>query len=401
MKLVELPAFADNYLWLWQQDDQAVVVDPGDAAPVLQALAREGLILTAILVTHHHADHVGGVDELRAATGAQVFGPARENIPQPFTPVMASTKTHKLADGTDYYTINPLGYVPLLVLDDGTQLREGPAIVQYIADQAPDKHLAPPAGTMARYRLMEWLNFITSELHKGFSPLFNPAMPEEAKALARTKLSERLGWVDSQLEGKDYLMGDTFTVADGYLFTVAGWGKHVGVDIGGLKNLPLALIMIPMMVVFYISALAETNRPPFDLPEAESELVAGYQVEYSSSPYLMFMIGEYVSIVLMCAMLSVLFFGGWNPGFPTPFLESWPATAQSTFLFLVFFAKIIAWFFMFAMAKAIVPRYRYDQLMRLGWKVFLPLSLFWVVVVSGWLMFVTDKFATAPGSVML
>lgn len=155
----------------------------------------------------------------------------------PFDLVMASTKTKKLADGTDYYTINAKGYVPLLELDDGQRLSEGPAIVQYIADQAPAKNLAPAAGTMARYRLMEWLNFITSELHKGFSPLFNPAMPEEAKTLARTKLGERLAWVDSQLEGKDYLMGSQFTVADGYLFTVAGWGKYVGVDISGLKNL--------------------------------------------------------------------------------------------------------------------------------------------------------------------
>ena len=164
----------------------------------------------------------------------------------------------------------------------------------------------------------------------------------------------------------------------------AGWFWNWNVFGGGLKNLPLALIMIPMMVVFYISALAETNRPPFDLPEAESELVAGYQVEYSSTPYLLFMIGEYSNIVLMCAMLSVLFFGGWNPGFPTPFLDSWPATAQSAFFFLVFFAKIIFWFFMFAMAKAIVPRYRYDQLMRLGWKVFLPMTLVAVALVAGW-----------------
>ena len=164
----------------------------------------------------------------------------------------------------------------------------------------------------------------------------------------------------------------------------AGWFWNWNVFGGGLHNLPLALVMIPMMVVFYISALAETNRPPFDLPEAESELVAGYQVEYSSTPYLLFMIGEYSNIVLMCAMLSVLFFGGWNPGFPTPFLESWPATAASAFLFLVFFAKIIAWFFMFAMAKAIVPRYRYDQLMRLGWKVFLPMTLVAVILVAGW-----------------
>jgi glutathione S-transferase len=155
----------------------------------------------------------------------------------PFEAVLASTKTHKLADGTDYHTINPKGYVPLLELDDGQRLSEGPAIVQYIADQAPASKLAPAAGTMERYRLMEWLNFITTELHKGFSPLFNPAMPEEAKALARTKVGERLAWIDTQLEGKSYLMGETFTVADGYLFTVAGWGKYVGVDITPLKSL--------------------------------------------------------------------------------------------------------------------------------------------------------------------
>ncbi|MDO8294942.1 MAG: NADH-quinone oxidoreductase subunit NuoH [Caulobacter sp.] len=153
---------------------------------------------------------------------------------------------------------------------------------------------------------------------------------------------------------------------------------------GGLKNLPMALVMIPMMVVFYVSALAETNRPPFDLPEAESELVAGYQVEYSSSAYLLFMLGEYVAIVLMCAMISILFFGGWNPGFPISFMDGWNETARSFVLFLVFATKIIFWFFMFAMAKAIVPRYRYDQLMRLGWKVFLPMTLVAVMLVAGW-----------------
>ncbi len=155
----------------------------------------------------------------------------------PFDLVLASTKTHKLADGTDYYTINPKGYVPLLELNDGQRLTEGPVIVQYIADQAPASKLAPAAGTMERYRVMEWLNFITSELHKGFSPLFNPDMPEAAKALARTRLTDRLSWVDTQLEGKDYLMGSGFTVPDAYLFTVAGWGKHVGVDIAPMKNL--------------------------------------------------------------------------------------------------------------------------------------------------------------------
>ena len=154
-----------------------------------------------------------------------------------FEPVLASTKTHKLQDGTDYYGINPKGYVPLLELDNGERLTEGPAIVQYIADQAPAKKLAPAAGTMARYRLQEWLNFITSELHKSFSPLFNPAMPEEAKALYRTRLGDRFKWVDGQLAGKNYLMGQDFSVADAYLFVVAGWSKHVGVDISGLANL--------------------------------------------------------------------------------------------------------------------------------------------------------------------
>ena len=155
----------------------------------------------------------------------------------PFELALASTKTHKLADGTDYYTINPKGYVPLLELADGQRLSEGPVIVQYIADQVPASHLAPPAGTMARYRLMEWLNFITSELHKGFSPLFNPATPEEYKTIAKDRLTSRLRWVNEQLEGKQYLMGDTFTVADGYLFTVTNWAPRVGVDIAGLAAL--------------------------------------------------------------------------------------------------------------------------------------------------------------------
>jgi len=155
----------------------------------------------------------------------------------PFQAVMASTKTHKLADGTDYYGINPKGYVPLLELDDGQRLSEGPAIVQYIADLAPASKLAPPAGTLERYRLMEWLNFISSELHKGFSPLFTPGMPEEAKTMARNKLGDRLAWVNGQLEGRPYLMGDTFTVADAYLFTVASWGKFVAVDIAPFTTL--------------------------------------------------------------------------------------------------------------------------------------------------------------------
>jgi NADH-quinone oxidoreductase subunit H len=156
---------------------------------------------------------------------------------------------------------------------------------------------------------------------------------------------------------------------------------------GGLKNLPMLVVMLPMTVIFFISALAETNRPPFDLPEAESELVAGYQVEYSSTPYLLFMIGEYANIVLMCSMISILFFGGWQAPFPTPFLADWSPTAASFFGFMWFFAKTVFFFFLFAMVKAIVPRYRYDQLMRLGWKVFLPTSLVAVALVAAWRVF--------------
>ncbi len=155
----------------------------------------------------------------------------------PFEPVLASTKTHKLSDGTDYYTINPKGYVPLLELDNGERLAEGPAIVQYIADQVPAKRLAPPNGTMARSRVQEWLTFIGTELHKTFSPLFNPAMPEEAKAIFRTKLLDRYRWVDSQLEGRQYLTGAEFCVADAYLYTVTRWTKPLNIDISGLRHL--------------------------------------------------------------------------------------------------------------------------------------------------------------------
>lgn len=154
-----------------------------------------------------------------------------------FEPVRVDIKSHKLADGGDFYAINAKGSVPVLELDNGERLTEGPAVVQYIADQAPQSQLAPANGTWPRYRLQEWLNFITSELHKGFSPLFNPKTPEEAKAQFRERLAERLKWVDSQLEGKAYLMGETFTVADGYLFTVVRWCKAVGVDAEPLAQL--------------------------------------------------------------------------------------------------------------------------------------------------------------------
>jgi NADH-quinone oxidoreductase subunit H len=152
-----------------------------------------------------------------------------------------------------------------------------------------------------------------------------------------------------------------------------------GWSVGGMFNwfwFPL----LPMFVVFFVSALAETNRPPFDLVEAESELVAGYAVEYSATPFLLFFLGEYVAILTMCAMATVLFLGGWLPPFPVvPF--TWVPGP------IWFTLKALFMFFLFAMVKAIVPRYRYDQLMRLGWKVFLPLSLAMVAIVAGVLQY--------------
>jgi NADH-quinone oxidoreductase subunit H len=157
-----------------------------------------------------------------------------------------------------------------------------------------------------------------------------------------------------------------------------GIGTHVGLPPSALDWYWLALL--PMFVVFFVSALAETNRPPFDLVEAESELVAGFMVEYSSTPYLLFMLGEYVSIVTMCALATILFLGGWLPPVAVA-----PFTWVPGFFWFLF--KCVFVFFLFAMAKAIVPRYRYDQLMRLGWKVFLPVSLVMVVLVAAILQY--------------
>ena len=152
--------------------------------------------------------------------------------------------------------------------------------------------------------------------------------------------------------------------------------QNTGFGLLGWYWLPL----FPMFVIFYVSALAETNRPPFDLVEAESELVAGFMVEYGSTPYLLFMLGEYVAVTTMCAMATILFLGGWLP--PIPYA---PFTWVPGIIWFVL--KVFFMFFLFAMAKAIVPRYRYDQLMRLGWKVFLPISLAMVVIVAGVLHF--------------
>ena len=155
----------------------------------------------------------------------------------PFTLVKADLKAHKLEDGSDYYQTTSKGQVPLLEFDNGERLSEGPAITQYIADQVPAKKLAPANGTMERYRVQEWLNFVTSELHKGIGGLFNPAMPDDGKAVIRARATSKLQWVDERLEGKQYLVGDAFTIADAYLFTVTNWTGHTGIDISGMKNL--------------------------------------------------------------------------------------------------------------------------------------------------------------------
>lgn len=166
-------------------------------------------------------------------------------------------------------------------------------------------------------------------------------------------------------------------------------------NILGGGNWPLAVIMIPMFVMFFVSALAETNRAPFDLPEAESELVAGYQVEYSSSPFLLIYLAEQVAIVLMCALMAVLFFGGWHLPFFSPADVGIKdgSLLSSIIYFGCFSAKVVFFFFLFAIVRAIVPRYRYDQLMRLGWKIFLPTSLFAVIAVSAYIVFINNGAA--------
>jgi glutathione S-transferase len=156
----------------------------------------------------------------------------------PFEAVCAPTKTKKLPDGSDYLAINPRGYVPLLELDDGQRMTEGPAIVQYLADLVPGKNLAPANGTMARYRLQEWLTFLGTELHKGgFTPLFSPAANAEYKAATRERLAGRLQWVNEQIEGKQFLLGDDFSVADAYLFVITNWCQPMAVDLTPYPNI--------------------------------------------------------------------------------------------------------------------------------------------------------------------
>jgi glutathione S-transferase len=153
-----------------------------------------------------------------------------------FTLEKTDLRSKHTADGGDIRSVNPKGYVPTLVLDNGDVLTEGPAIVQWIADQKPASGLAPAAGTMARYHLMEWLNFITSELHKSYTPLFSPTVPDEYKQTVREGLAKKYAFVDEKLAGKSYLMGEQFTVADGYLFTVTNWARLVKFDLTPYAN---------------------------------------------------------------------------------------------------------------------------------------------------------------------
>ena len=155
----------------------------------------------------------------------------------PIELIKVDLENKRTESGEDFWQLNPNGYVPLLILDDGNTLTEGPAIVQYLADQVSGKKLIPPAGTFERYQLQQWLNFISTEIHKSFSPLFNPVAPEEAKELAIDILNRRLETVAEQLSSKPFLLGENFSVADAYLFVTLSWGKYVNVDISRWPSL--------------------------------------------------------------------------------------------------------------------------------------------------------------------
>jgi glutathione S-transferase len=177
--------------------------------------------------------------KLYFAPGACSLSPhiALQESGLPFQATRADLKTKLMADGSDYKTKNPLGYVPALELDDGSMLFEGPAIVQYIADQVPAKQLAPANGTMARYQLQSWLNFVSTEMHKGFSPLFNPATPDASKTMAKDRLATRFAHLEKHFASHEYLLGKAYSVADGYLFTVLNWTRPTQIDLTPYPNL--------------------------------------------------------------------------------------------------------------------------------------------------------------------
>ena len=155
----------------------------------------------------------------------------------PFTIEKVDLRSKQTASGADYLAINPKGYVPALEMDNGVLLTEGPAIVQYLADQVPDKQLAPANGSMERYQLMSWLTFIGTEIHKNYSPLFNPASTDDAKASAKQALAKRYAYVERMLDGREYLVGTQFSVADGYLFVVTNWSGMLKLDMSAFPNI--------------------------------------------------------------------------------------------------------------------------------------------------------------------
>jgi glutathione S-transferase len=160
-----------------------------------------------------------------------------EEIGRPYETETVDLAKKLTASGADFWAINPKGYVPALLLDDGDLLTEGPAILQYLADLAPELNLAPANGSKARYQLQSWLAFIATEVHKNFTPFFNPAATPEMKEQARANLQRRLGYVNDQLAGGDFLMGSTYSVADAYLFTVVGWAKYIQLDLSAWPHL--------------------------------------------------------------------------------------------------------------------------------------------------------------------
>ncbi|MDJ0447392.1 glutathione transferase GstA [Methylocystis sp. JR02] len=182
----------------------------------------------------------------------------------PYELVRVNNRTKRTSSGEDFLAINPKGYVAALELDSGEVLTEGPAIVQYLADLKPEARLAPAAGTLARVRLQEWLNFITSEIHSGSSPLFNRALPEEALVIFRDRLFRRLDFIEVNLASRDYLVGDGFTVADAYLFTVLGWMKGFSIDLDRWPAIALYVQRIGVRVSVRAALAREAETPPVE-----------------------------------------------------------------------------------------------------------------------------------------
>jgi glutathione S-transferase len=182
----------------------------------------------------------------------------------PFQLVRVDLRAHKLTDGSDYYATNPKGYVPLLELDDGTRLTEGAVIDQYLADRNPSAKLLPPAGTLERIRVQEWLHFIATEIHKQLSPLFNPQLPDAEREAQKRKVAGRFDFIVKELGSKPYLTGDTFTVADGYLFNMLRWTPHLGIDVTRWPTLKAYFDHIETRPT--VKASIEAERPSHQAP---------------------------------------------------------------------------------------------------------------------------------------